>query len=305
MNLATEQVLTEEVQKGEIILYLWQNERTVVIGRNQNAWKECRVGQLEEDHGHLARRLSGGGAVFHDIGNLNFSFCVRREDYDVDRQLEVILQAVQRFGIEVKKTGRNDLEVPGVGKFSGNAFLKTEKGCCHHGTIMLQVDRENLSRYLSVSAEKLASKGVDSVRSRVVNLKDLSPEITVDALCEALKEAFGQVYGLPVEEVPAPTEVQNQAEYLSSWDWRFGRRIPFTVTLENRFSWGGVELNLQVNEGIIREVVCYTDAMDPQLSEKVERALTLCRFRAADMAKALEFEPELAAWIRQNREVYA
>ncbi|MCR5161506.1 MAG: lipoate--protein ligase, partial [Lachnospiraceae bacterium] len=108
-NLAVEKYLTFRVQEGQCILFLWQNRRTVVIGRNQNAWKECNTAALAADGGHLARRLSGGGAVFHDLGNLNFSFCVRREDYDVDRQLEVIRRALLREGIEACKSGRNDL----------------------------------------------------------------------------------------------------------------------------------------------------------------------------------------------------
>lgn len=287
--------LTETVQDGEIRLYLWQNERTVVIGRNQNAWKEVRVAALEEEGGYLARRYSGGGAVFHDIGNLNFSFCVKRGDYDVDRQLEVILRAVRSFGIPAEKTGRNDIAAEGC-KFSGNAFLKTEKGCCHHGTLMLEVDGSRLARYLQVSKAKLASKGVDSVRSRVVNLKDLCPDITVDSLCEALVQAFGEVYGLPVQRMEPPEVPRRLVEDLASWEWRFGRRIPFTVAAETRFAWGGVELALRVDEGRVREAACYTDAMDPDLGPQVEKALLNCPFRADMLREALFFRLDLAEW---------
>ncbi len=303
-NLAMEQVLTEQVQEGQILLYLWQNERTVVIGRNQNAWKEVRVEPLERDGGYLARRFSGGGAVFHDTGNLNFSFCVRKEDYDIDRQLEVILRAVRRFGIPAEKTGRNDITVNGA-KFSGNAFLQTEQGCCHHGTIMLEVDSDRLSRYLHVSQAKLKSKGVDSVRARVCNLKDLCPDMTVDALCEALIEAFAEVYDRPVHRMEAPAVPQEKVDFLASWDWRFGRKIPFTISAETRFSWGGAELALSVNEGRIREAAFYTDAMDPALALRVREALTGCRFQAQEIREALAFHEELAAWAVQaliNRE---
>ena len=168
-NLAREACLLEAVGVGECILYLWQNQRTVVIGRNQNAWKECRIEQLEADGGHLVRRLSGGGAVYHDLGNLNFTFLVREEDYDVSRQLEVLVGAVNRLGIHAEKTGRNDVTVDGR-KISGNAFYRADGHCYHHGTILIDVDKASLSAYLNVSAAKLRSKGVDSVKARVANL---------------------------------------------------------------------------------------------------------------------------------------
>lgn len=109
-NFAVEEYLMNHVEEGEIIFFLWQNRNTVVIGRNQNGWHECNVKKLEEDGGLLARRLSGGGAVYHDIGNMNFSFLARKADYDVARQLSVIVEGVRKFGIQAEKSGRNDIK---------------------------------------------------------------------------------------------------------------------------------------------------------------------------------------------------
>ena len=130
-NLAVEEYLFFHCQKEECILYLWQNQHTVVIGRNQNAWAECLTEKLENEGGYLARRLSGGGAVYHDLGNLNFTFLVNKENYNVDRQLEVIQKAVAKFGVCTEKSGRNDILINGR-KFSGNAFYKECSRCYHH-----------------------------------------------------------------------------------------------------------------------------------------------------------------------------
>lgn len=126
-NLALERYLTETVPEDACVLYLWQNQNTVVIGRNQNAWKECRTGLLEQEGGVLARRLSGGGAVFHDLGNLNFTFSVTEENYDLHRQQQVILTACRLLGLRAELSGRNDLLTEGR-KFSGNSFTPTTAG---------------------------------------------------------------------------------------------------------------------------------------------------------------------------------
>ncbi len=276
-NLAVEEYLTMHTEEEEIILYLWQNRNTVVIGKNQNAWKECNVEKLNDSGGHLVRRLSGGGAVFHDLGNLNFTFCVRRENYDVDRQLSVILEGLKLLGIEAEKTGRNDIAAGGR-KFSGNAFYKAGDYCYHHGTLLVDTDQDAMSRYLHVSREKLQSKGVDSVRSRTVNLKELRADLTVPMLKESLAEGFCRVYGCKAE--PFEEDRLNRAEIVAgrlrfaSRDWNLGtdRNFPFTDVLSRRFDWGEIELRFQVNHGIIQTVQVFTDAMEETLAPVLEAA---------------------------------
>jgi lipoate-protein ligase A len=289
-NLALEEYLLHRVGPTEAILYLWQNERTIVIGRNQNPWKECKVQELEEDGGKLVRRLSGGGAVFHDLGNLNFTFLVARENYDLEKQLEVILRAVKQLGIPAVKSGRNDITADDR-KFSGNAFYSDGIHSYHHGTILIRVDMSKLSHYLNVSREKLQSKGVDSVRSRVCNLSEYVPDLTISGMREELIKAFSKVYGLTAEPMKQESmdqeELKKLEEKFSSWEWNFGRKLAFSDSMVKRFSWGEVELQFAVESGIIRQCAVYSDALESELFTELAGKLTGCPFRGTAMTEAL------------------
>ena len=289
-NLAVEEYLLRRCQNGQCILYLWQNQSTVVIGRNQNAWKECLTGKLEAEGGHLARRLSGGGAVYHDLGNLNFTFLVNREDYRIPRQLEVILEAVRSLGVPAEKSGRNDLQAEGR-KFSGNAFYEQEEHCYHHGTLMMHVNMEDMSRYLTVSREKLKSKGVDSVHARVVNLSEYVPGLTADQMKEALRLAFENVYGWRAKSLPAgdmdTEEIRELREKYASWEWLYGRKMEFQYEMSRRFSWGEVTLRFQADQGIIRDVQVYSDSLNPGLMMELPELLKGTRFRMPEIAARL------------------
>ncbi|MEG2350381.1 MAG: lipoate--protein ligase [Hungatella sp.] len=293
-NIAMEAYLLFKVQPGECILYLWQNRRTVVIGRNQNAWKECKIRELEQDGGDVARRLSGGGAVFHDLGNLNFTFLVRKEDYDIDRQSEVILRALLKYHIHAERTGRNDMVVDGK-KFSGNAFYQTGDFCYHHGTLLIDVDRENMTRYLQVSQEKLKSKGVDSVRSRVTNLLPYAPEITIAGMQEALVWAAEQVYESPSEPLEESRldegEIRRLEQHFASDEWKYGRKIPFQKRMEKRYPWGEAEVLMEVCAGRIQSIRVYSDALDVDLIRRLEEKLPGCFYRAEVFAAAIAAIP--------------
>ena len=289
-NLAVEALLFETLGKSDRVLYLWQNRNTVVIGRHQNAWKECRVSVLEAEGGHLARRLSGGGAVFHDLGNLNFTFLMREEDYDLDRQLTVVETACRSLGLQAERSGRNDVLVDGR-KFSGNAFYHSRGRAYHHGTLLVDTDGEKLARYLSPSKAKLQAKGVDSVRSRVVNLIQLVPDLTCETMARAMEQAFETVYGLPVEPLSVDGLDRERVAQLrarnAGADWLFGPRLPLSMECEGRFDWGGVQLQLQVESGTVTAAKVYTDAMQWQLSEQLERALTGSAFSLHAMCERI------------------
>lgn len=289
-NIATEKHLLDTVPSGCCILYLWQNKHTVVIGRNQNAWAECRTTLLEREGGKLARRLSGGGAVYHDLGNLNFTFIMREEDYDLDRQLSVIQTACAIAGIQAERSGRNDLLVRGH-KFSGNAFYHSQGHAYHHGTLLVNSNLNELSRYLTPSKAKLEAKGVASVRSRVANLQDFSPGLTCQIMGKHMETAFGQVYGLTPEYICLqPDEmasIENTAAELGSWQWLYGTRLPCSFSCESRFPWGSISIQLQVESGLIRSAQIYTDAMEWTLADSLSAALTGCRFTLGDMQTAI------------------
>ncbi len=298
-NLAVEKRLLDRVGPDNCILYLWQNENTVVIGKSQNAWAECRTALLESEGGKLARRLSGGGAVFHDIGNLNFTFLTAEENYDIDRQLSVIQAACALCGIEAVKSGRNDLLADGQ-KFSGNAFYHSGGKSYHHGTLLIDVDMDRLQRYLSPSKAKLAAKGIASVRSRVVNLSALSPGLTVSAMKALMVQAFQSVYGLHAAELTLTAEdladIEKTAAVNRSWEFLYGSPLPFTFSCTERFDWGSAELQLQAKGGYITAARVYSDAMDHTLAPTLEAAMTGCRFDLQAMQQAITraLTPEMA-----------
>ena len=289
-NLAAEKVLMDALGPGEAMLYLWQNLNTVVIGKNQNAWLECRTGLLEEEGGKLARRLSGGGAVFHDLGNLNFTFLMCKEDYDLDKQVEVIRRACLLAGIRAEKSGRNDLLAEGR-KFSGNAFYQDKIHAYHHGTLMVDVDKEMLGRYLSPPKAKLQAKGVASVRSRVVNLKELSPALTIDSMRAFMTQAFQEVYGFPAAPFTLDGAMQAEIRRLKgqygSWEYLYGSPLSFSFSCEEKFEWGYIQLQLDAKGGIIQNAGINTDAMDWTLPELIVKALEGCRFETESMVYAL------------------
>lgn len=309
-NLAIEHYLFDTVEEGCCILYLWQNRRTVVIGRNQNAWRECRVSALREDGGTLARRLSGGGAVYHDKGNLNFTFCVRTEDYDLARQQRVIMEACRLLGIEAKLSGRNDILASGR-KFSGNSFYSQGLRSFHNGTMLVSANMAELSRYLSPSSAKLDAKGVASVRSRVVNLSDIEPSVTVGRLADAMEEAFSTVYGLDAKRLGErgfdEREIAQRRARFCDYAWVYGKSAPFSLRWARRFSWGEVSIEAAVAGGACADVAVYTDALDTAFAAPLARALSGCRLdtaalceRAAGVGECAPYAADLCALLREQ-----
>lgn len=290
-NLAMEEHLLRKVQDRECILYLWQNKRTAVIGRNQNPWKECDLDLLESDSGFLARRMSGGGAVYHDLGNLNFTFLAKKENYDVEKQFQVILEGVKELGIKGERSGRNDITVDGR-KFSGNAFYETKNACFHHGTILFNVDKEAMSRYLLVSEDKLVSKSVESVKSRVVNLNEYLSGINGWTMKETLLFGFSKVYGLYPdlikEERVRQEELEDLCRKYSSWDWNYGKTISFHNETSKRFEWGEADIKIRADKGVIKELLIFSDSLEPDFIDAAAACLQNIRYTKEDVQLALQ-----------------
>ncbi|QUI22165.1 lipoate--protein ligase [Vallitalea pronyensis] len=262
VNLAAEEYLMATCKENEVIMYLWQNEKTVVIGKHQNPLKECHMKRMKDDHIHLIRRKSGGGAVFHDLNNLNFTFIAHKKHYDEKKQFLVILRALKEYGINGCHTGRNDLTVNQM-KFSGNAFMHQDHVSCHHGTLLVDAKLDELSLYLTPPTLKLQSKGIDSVRSRVTNLKAFNPTITVANLKDQLVRAFDQTYNGILSHHQMPTS-QMLAPYVvkyNDWDWTFAESPKATVKHEKSFSWGHFSIEMAIKNGIIVNCMISTDAL--------------------------------------------
>lgn len=288
-NLALEELLLETKTDNALTFYLWQNRHTVVIGRNQNAWRECRVEAFERGGGKLARRTSGGGAVYHDRGNLNFSFIAKKGVYDVKRQLDMIIAAMELLGIEARFTGRNDI-VTDKGKFSGNAFCHARDVSLHHGTILVHVNKEEMVKYLAPPSNRLKAGGVQSIRSRVCNLTEFVPDLTIGRVSDALVRAFLKEYGdyTVMEESALPAKrLEELMEKHASWKWRCGATPKFDIELSERFIWGGVDLFLSIKNGIITDAAVCSDAMDEAFIRSIAPAIRGCRFDMGEMAERI------------------
>lgn len=320
-NLAVEECIFRQMPASQRVLFLWRNADTVVIGRAQNPWKECNTRRMEEDNVRLARRSSGGGAVFHDLGNTCFTFMAGKPEYDKSVSTSIVINALSSLGINATASGRNDLEVmtkEGARKVSGSAYKETMDRGFHHGTLLLNADLSRLANYLNPDQKKLQAKGITSVRGRVANLSDILPGLTHEQISDAVREAFFTHYGESVEaehispdalpDLPAFAETFARQ---SSWEWNFGQAPAFSHLLDQRFTWGGIELHFDIEKGHITRTKIFTDSLNPAPLEALAARLQGCLYRS-DMLQQLcetlivdfpEQEMELrevSAWIAQT-----
>lgn len=324
LNLATEEWIFHNLDATDQILFLWRNEETVVIGRNQNPWSECNLAAMKENNVHLARRNTGGGAVYHDLGNTNFTFLSPRESYKRDHNVEIIFNALAELGIKGEASGRNDLLIPfadGPRKFSGSAYREKKDRAFHHGTIMLSIDLSRLGNYLTPNPKKLKAKGKESVRARVANLNEVSPDISHEKLTPLLISSFEKFYGQKAEithlsmnslkEIPA---LKEQYEKLHSWEWLYGNTLEFSHKMDDYLSLGFFDFHFLVEDARIKDLKIYTDCLYPQLiedltsefmgksytTESVESVFLKLHEKYSDIGSGVN---ELQLWLIKNIEI--
>ena len=260
-NLASEEFLLEYGVGDAFVI--WRNDKSVIIGKNQNAYGEIDRVFCEKNGVRVVRRLTGGGAVFHDPGNINFSFVTDAKEEGINflPYVERICKALSAFGINAAPNGRNDIEAGGA-KISGNAQCvhnckDGRKRLLHHGTLLFSADMSSLVGALRVRADKMESKGIKSVRSRVANIKDIegycgpdSPEELARALCSLCAE--GDITDFSTIE---KKEIEELAEKkYSRWEWNFGESPRFSDERRRRFPFGSVEVAFSAKKGIIEEI---------------------------------------------------
>lgn len=275
LNLATEEWIFHNLDPSQQVLFLWRNQDTVVIGRNQNPWSECNLAQMKNDNVTLARRTTGGGAVFHDLGNTNFTFLSPKEAYKRENNIAIILNALKNFGITGEASGRNDLLIPfhdGPRKFSGSAYREKRDRAFHHGTLLLNTDLTRLGNYLTPSPKKLQAKGKESVRARVANLNEVNKNIKHDFIVETMVAAFEKFYNteaeivsLNMESLKQIPELKEQYDSLSAWDWLYGNTLEFNHKMDDYLSLGFFDFQFQVKDGVITDLKIFTDCLYPQL----------------------------------------
>lgn len=292
-NLALEEYVIKELSQENNYLLLWQNEPSVIIGRFQNTIEEINAEYIKERNIHVVRRITGGGAVYHDLGNLNFSFITadKQKEIDFRRFTEPVVAALAKMGIRAEHTGRNDITIDGQ-KFSGNAQFHFRDRTLHHGTMLYSSRLEDVQAALNVKADKIESKGLKSVRSRVTNIIDyVDQNISLLEFRDLLLEHL--FAGQPITEYTLSGEDREKIRQLMeekylTWDWNYGHSPSFNLVKCGRFACGGIEFHFNVEKGIIQDCKIYGDFFSSADINELALKFQGVKYRAEDLAVLLE-----------------
>lgn len=274
-NLAYEQELIRICPCNAMILYIWTNDNCVVIGANQNAYSQVNLTELNAVNGKLTRRSSGGGAVYHDKNNLNFSFICNKSNYNLNLNFQIIVDALKKIGLNAVVSGRNDMTIDGC-KFSGNAFLYTSDTYLHHGTILIDTDTNIMSRLLMPDQIKLAKHSVDSVKSRVINLKQLV-DIDNKKLTRLIIDSASESLNLPANNIDNSLinndNIKQTIKRISSKEYLFKKFTRLNKFIKCRLETSMIEVYYEIKDNCLSQAEVYTDSLDINISNSLEKQL--------------------------------
>ncbi|XGC79720.1 lipoate--protein ligase [Bdellovibrio bacteriovorus] len=315
LNLATEEWIFNNLEPDQHALFLWRNEDTILIGRNQNPWSECNLLRMVDDKVHLARRTTGGGAVFHDLGNTNFSFLSPKQSYNLQNNTQIIFQALEKFGVKGETSGRNDLlfrMADGYRKFSGSAYREKKDRIFHHGTLLLNTNIQRLRSYLLANPKRQRAFNLESTRARIANLSEIAKDVRHEKMVEAMIASFQRFYSSSSEiecltassllEIP---ELKSQYESLTAWEWLYGNTLEFNHHIQEYLSLGAFEIQFKVRDGFVKDLRIYTNCLYPTLVEEITEALMEKPYDCPSVIRNFEpiisSHPELESGLRELR----
>ena len=293
-NLALEQYVFDSLDQFDEIFLLWINEPSIIVGKHQNTIQEINLDYIKENNINVVRRLSGGGAVYHDYGNLNYTIISKSKNtsaFNFETFSQPVIEVLDKLGVKAEFTGRNDITIEGR-KFCGNAQYMKKGKVLHHGAMLFDTDLEVLGKALKVSKDKIESKGIKSVRSRVTNIKDhLTEDITVEDFKNLLlnhmfrgnKEI--EEYKLTEEDYANINKLME--ERYSTWEWNFGFSPNFNIEKSERFKAGKVETKIEVKDGIIKGIKFYGDFFGGGELLNVEEKFIGKRYREEEIEEVL------------------
>lgn len=295
INAATEEYLLKKFDaKNEPIIYLWRNDNTIVIGRNQNPLKEINLALVQQDKVNLFRRFSGGGTVYHDLGNLNYTF-IDKTKINQPNNYSVLAKPIIAFlnslGVNAEFKGRNDLEIDGK-KISGNAQYVYQDKLLHHGTLLFNLNSNKLAKYLNVDLSKIQAKGIDSIRKRVANIYDYLPnkeDWTIEKFVQALTNWFIENDKAKpiILDLEAKAFINDRAKnHFSTWTWNYGQLDESTFFNKKRFQGGEIELYLKIENGLIKQINFMGDFLSIKEVSEIEEKLKNSRYELNEI-KAL------------------
>lgn len=295
INLALEEYVVRNFEADQDYLLFYVNQPSVIIGKHQNTVEEINAAYIQENGIIVIRRISGGGAVYHDFGNLNFSFLTRYDSKKVNNFIQFvqpIVDALKVLGVPAEMTGRNDIVAEGR-KISGNAQFSTTKKMFSHGTLLFDANIESVVNALNVSGDKITSKGIQSVRSRVANIKEfLSAPLDLAGFKQTLLaslfagKAEIPTYKLSAQEWEAVHQLSR--EKYQTWEWNYGRSPEFNIQKKNRFDFGQIDARIGVKEGAITELKFYGDFLSHGEPSEIEASLIGTRYTQQEIAKVLQ-----------------